>query len=117
MPQRAVARPLGERDLADEDRLHPLRASPFRALRRIDERGLVGEIRVDPLAEIVQRLLVETGADLARVLEALAFVVADEQRAEAAVAPLAFGEAADHELLALAALDLQPRAAALGFVA
>jgi hypothetical protein len=54
--------------------------------------------------------LVEAGADVAGVDEvAFPIVDAEQQRAETAAAALGIGVAADHELLAARALELDPR--------
>ena len=57
--------------------------------------------------------LVEAGTDLAGVGKlARLVVIADQQGAEAGPAALRIGEAADHELLAVLRLELQPVPAA-----
>ena len=64
--------------------------------------------RIEARAQVEQQLRVEAGADLAGKHEVLAFVVADEQRAEADARALRIGKAADDELLRRLALHLQP---------
>src|SRR5215469_17845168 len=105
--QLPVGRPLAEAHLADEARLDPVHVGP-RQVAAVERRPVAlqaGQRRV----EGVQRPLAEAGADLARVRElAVGVVVAEQQRAEAGPRPLRVGEAADDELLAALALELQP---------
>src|SRR6202012_4298330 len=76
---------------------------------------LVGGQRV---VQAGQRGPVEAGADLAGVAEqAVVVVVAEQQGAEPDAGALRVGVAADDELLAVQALELQPVAAAPGLVA
>src|SRR4051794_13766926 len=114
--QLAVAGPLAEAHLGDQLRLHP--AGLARQLAdRIGEGGLrlleLAQLR----AEIAQCLLVETGADLARVEQLALLVVADQQRPELGAGALRSGETADHHLLLVGALELEPVARALWRVA
>src|SRR4051795_13356008 len=132
MAQPAGAGPLGEADLRDELRGGP-RDAALLDRRRVGERRVVAAQRAQPFAEIAQRLMVEAGADLARVAQRAAVVVPEEERAELrprAARRAAFvegaeegppapppgparrGVAADHELLALLALHLEPVARA-----
>jgi hypothetical protein len=68
---------------------------------------------VEALAQRVQRRAVEAGADLSAVPQlAVGVVRAEQQRAEPIREPRGLGEARDHELLALRALDLEPCARA-----
>src|SRR5207247_9581616 len=103
--QPAVRRPLREPDLRHQPRLDP---------GGIPRRGLFGERRAlpsqrrEPLRQVVQRRPIEAGADLARVLQPAALVVAQQQRAELLARPARGGVAADHELLLVAALELAP---------
>src|SRR4051794_9983257 len=115
MAQAPRARPLGERDLGDELGLHP--RDPALADRRgVGERRVVAGERAHPRAQVAQGLAVEAGADLAGVAQRAAVVVAEQQRAELGARALRSGEAADDELLALLALELQPVARAGGAV-
>ena len=98
MPQLVVAGPLDERHLHDDRRPHPVRAQLRQALRD-RERRLRDLDRIETLAQIEQQLGVEAGADLSGEHEVVAFVVADQQRAEADARALRIGEAADHQLL------------------
>src|SRR5215470_7467431 len=110
MAQLPVGRPLAEAHLADEAGLGPVHPACRRPRRvaAIERRPVAlqaGQRRV----EGVQGPLAEAGADLARVHELpVAVVVAEQQRAEAGPRPLWVGEAADDELLAALALELQP---------
>ena len=71
--------------------------------------GDVGtSMRVEPRSQIQQELCVEAGADLPGKHEIAAFVVADEQRAQADARALRIGEPAHDELLRRLALHLQP---------
>src|SRR5439155_2666032 len=110
LAQLAAPRPLGERDLR-----HQLRLGPARLARRITG----GEWRGAALAPLqliaqpVERALVEPGPHLARVAQpAVGQVVADQQRPEAPPRAPRRRPAADHELLPVRALDLQPVARA-----
>src|SRR4051812_29875262 len=109
--QAAGARPLGEAGLRDELRLDP-RDPRFFDRRAVGERRIGAPERAQAAAEVAQRLVVEAGADLARVAQPAVVVVADQERAELGARPLWRGVAADHELLALLALHLQPVARA-----
>src|SRR3954447_3938756 len=112
VPQPAGGRPLAEAELGHEFGAHPLRG-------RLADAGGVGERRrvlaqrAQALAERAQRLLVEAGADLAGVAQAVAVVVAEQQRPEVGTGALGRGEAADDQLLALLALELEPVLGAL----
>ena len=66
----------------------------------------------EDLERSAQRVAVEARPDLARVVQAVRVVDADEQRAELDPRALGRREAADHELLAVLALELQPVARA-----
>src|SRR5919198_330448 len=77
------------------------------------ERRAPAPQRLERAPEPYQVLLLEAAADVARVHEPIAVVVADDERAEAlGPAPLARHPAANHHLLALHVLDLQPAARA-----
>ena len=107
LPQDAVVGALGERDLRHELRLHPLHSF---LTRRVDE-GRVGTLqRCQAARQRGEPVLVETGAHLARVLELAAgrVVHAEQQRAEAGPRAARRGVADDHEVLLLAALELDP---------
>ena len=98
MPQLAVHRPLGERDLHDDLRPHPVRAQARQAVGLRERRRRDFEL-VEPRAQLEQQLGVEARADLAGEHEISPVEVADEQRAEADAAALRIGEAADDEFL------------------
>ena len=68
------------------------------------------------MAQARQRLMVEPGADLARVAQTVVLVVTDEECTEVRPRTLRRREAADHQLLLVAALELQPVARALAGV-
>src|SRR5438045_6924100 len=108
--QLTAARPLDELELG-----HDLRLDEVRRLRRAAgvERVLVRGERLQLGVQLVENLVGEAGPNLAGVDELAVPVVAHEQRAGVA-APLALAiePARDHQLLAVAVLDLQPRAAA-----
>src|SRR2546422_7772247 len=106
LPQLAVGRPLGERDLPDELRLHPRDLADPRL--RVEGR-LVGAERRELRGQQAQRLGVEAGADLAAVAQAIAVVQAHEERPEEPAGSLRRRVSADDELGLLAHLQLQPR--------
>src|SRR2546423_1049384 len=108
--QLTAARPLDKLELG-----HDLRLDEVRRLRRVAdvERVLVRGERLQLGVQLVENLVGEAGPNLAGVDELAVPVVAHEQRAGVA-APLALAvePARDHQLLAVAVLDLQPRAGA-----
>ena len=114
--QTAVAGPLGEPDLGDELRLDPGHAALADRCRVRERRRPVRASSRSSLAEVAQRVVVEPGPDLARVPQAAVVVVAEQQRPELDPRAARRREAADHELLALLALELQPVARARGRV-
>ena len=104
----AVLRPLGERHLGDQLRLDPVCRAPRAAC---SANGVVAASRAPSscLLQVAQRLRVEAGADVAGVAQPARLVVdAEQQRAEPGARALRVGVAADHELLALRALELDP---------
>src|SRR5450759_1679619 len=104
------ARPFHELDLCHEFWLDEARR--FRGLTDIEWAGRLLE-RFHQVLQLFQHRVGEAGPDLARVDELALLVVADQQRARMP-APLAFAfqPSTDHELLAVAVLDLDPRASA-----
>ena len=104
---------VGEFDLRNELRLDPVHPFARDALRQRDR-------RIRHVPEISSRLRssdqlrgIEPGADAAGIAQfSLRIVIADEERAEAFPAAVGIGEADDHELLAIAAFDFEPAAAA-----
>src|SRR5205823_13307004 len=106
MADAPVLRPLRETHLADGPRLDPVVAAPR---RRADLEGRGGaperlELRLD----VRERRVVEARADLRDVHQPPALVEAQVERAEVGARALRRGVAADDELLAELALDLQP---------
>src|SRR2546426_690252 len=100
-----------EADLAHRPGAHPgVLGSAGRTAAR--ERAALGGERAEPRGELVQPRAVEAGAGAARVDELVAVVHAQVDGAEPRARPLGVGVAADHELLALDALDLAPLRAA-----
>ena len=83
-------------DLRDQLRLHPVGA-------RLPDRSPNGETETRSssrrVAQREERTAVEAGADLARVPQPFALVVAEQQCAEPGSAAARFGEAGDDELL------------------
>ena len=115
MTDLAVARPLGELDLGNQSRLHPVYAA--RARRSGDRRRRTLD-STELLAQSRQRLGVEAGAYLAGVAQyALVVVGAEQQRAQPDARARRLAPADDDELLAARALDLEPGAGASRFVA
>src|SRR5688500_4108490 len=104
--QLAVHGPFGERDLNHHLGKHPVRAQALEADRFREWRR--GERQpVEPRTKVEQQLRIEPGPDLPRKDEVVAFVVADEQRAETDADALRVGEAADDELLRRFAFHLE----------
>src|SRR3954452_9473321 len=116
VPQPAVAGPLGEAHLRHQLRLDPGRAAHAGDLVVAREWSRVALQLAHPLAQLAQRLAVESGAHLARVDEVAVTVVAEQQRAELLARAARRGEPADHELLPVLALELEPVARARGHV-
>src|SRR3954470_18649620 len=107
MAELAVRGPLAESDLRDELRFHPVRAFPREAELAGDRRRLALQ-RLQLSEEHVEVLALETGADLAAVLECAVLVVRDEERAEILPASRGVGPSDDDDLLVEDALELQP---------
>ena len=82
-----------------------------RRLAVVEGVGLLAQL-VEPLAEVEQHLAGISRADLARVAEPLALVIADQERPEPDARALRVGPAGDDELLPPDALDLHPGVAA-----
>ncbi len=115
MTNAAVGRPLREAHLAHETRLDPVMAA---AGRRADVEGGGRARQRQQLAhQSIQRGLVEARTHLRDIDEAPAVVEAEVQRAEVGTRALRHRVAADDELLAALALDLEPVARASGHVA
>src|SRR5438093_1123026 len=81
------------------------------------ERAALGGERAEPRGELVQAGAVEARAGAARIDERVAVVDAQVDGAQPRACSLRVRVAADHELLALDALDLAPLGAAAGEVA
>jgi hypothetical protein len=111
MSNLAVVGPLGEGDLGDELRLHPVRVFAKPPGRRRRERALCRFELVQRRSELARAFCREAGPDLAGEDQIVAVVVADEQRADSYARPLRIREAADDELLPANTLGLQPPAA------
>lgn len=62
--QSALARPLGEDDLADELRSHPVRVACVRPWHLVRERRRSPLERLEPRGELVEQPLREAGADV-----------------------------------------------------
>jgi len=107
MPQAVVARPLGEADLCDELRRHPGHIA-FTDGPGIVERGVLGVQLAHPPGEVMERRLVESGPDLARIPQAVAVEVPDQQRAIFESRAPRRRVAADHKLLPVLTLELEP---------
>ena len=90
--------PLGEAELADERRPHPV--GPLGRAAGPGERRPGDDQLVEAAPQGRQGLLVVAGPDLAGVDELAVAVVTDEQCAETGPAAGRIGEAADDELLA-----------------
>src|SRR5262245_32752405 len=112
MADPAIARPLGEAHLSDQPRLDPMMSAPARRAAG-KRRGRALE-RPKLRADRLERSLVEPGAHLGDVDQLAPVVEAQMQGSEVRPRALRHGVAADHELLAELALDLQPVARSLG---
>src|SRR3989442_38412 len=101
----------GGRCLGQSFSLTNPRSRPFRRVSFAEGAGLALG-RFHRLAQLRERGVGETGADLAGVHDLAVVVVADEERPrQPAALALAFQPPADHQLLAHAVLDLDPEAA------
>ena len=109
----AAAGEAGEFDLGDQLRSHPVDVA--RLLRRIGaaERIATRFMRLQLGQDALDDVLAEPGADDAHIGEVIAAVNADQQRTKFAVGGL---PAADHHLVAGAALRLGPGTAAAGAI-
>src|SRR6266545_3807218 len=97
---------LGEADLGDQLGAHPVDAAPRQPV--VLERRLGACQPVEPRPQVPQHGLAVAGADLAGVAQRTAVVVADQQRPQPHPRAGRIGPAADHELLLVDALELQP---------
>src|SRR3954447_5104233 len=103
-----VGGPLGEADLRHQLRLHPGRATHAGNLV-VAREGPRRPLALAHLgADLVQRRAVEPGADLSGVDQLAVAVVAEQERTELLARAARCGEAADHDFLAVLALELQP---------
>src|SRR5712692_2712562 len=109
--QLARSGPLDELELAHQLGLHEMGGLGRHA--SVERAGLALE-RLHQLAELLEHLVSEAGADLARVHELPLVVIAHQQCAGISAAlALAREPPADDQLLALSVLELDPGAAAL----
>src|SRR5258707_4714513 len=108
-----VPGPLGDPNLGHQLGLRPVGVAGRAA--EVERRGRALE-PLELVAEQVQRPLVEPGTDLARVAQLAPLVEADEDRAESLPRATRLGPAADHQLLTVGTLELQPVAGTLGDV-
>ena len=115
MADPALLGPLGEAHLGDQPGLDPVVAAA--AGRAGIERRPGARERLQAVPHAAQGGLVEAGADLAGIDEAVTVVDPHVQRAEPPARALRLRPAADDELLAEVALDLQPLARASADVA
>src|SRR5947207_2792251 len=106
VPKAAVVRPLGEPHFAHESRRDPRVSAP--GGRSACERRSRTPQRLQALEDGIERRVVEAGADAPDVDEGVALVEADVEGAEACARSLRRRVAADDELLAEMALDLDP---------
>src|SRR5262245_37888483 len=105
MPQAPIRSPLGERDLADQPGLDPVRLGRLR--RGARERTLAGRQAIQPVAEAPRPRRREPGADFPDVPEPGARFWHSQQKCpDADATALRVGEASDHDLLASLALHL-----------
>src|SRR6185369_17904501 len=116
MAKRAVVAPFRERDFRDEIGFDPMCSLGFVPAWRIHEWRLALLAFDELLVQCRERVLVETGADLARVAELAAVVDAQQQSTESGARTLRLGKAADHHFLAARALHLDPVARPLAIV-
>ena len=107
MAQQAVRRPLGEGDLRHELGLDPVRIAGDGA-RDVDERARLAPQLSKLRAEVVERGAVEAGADAAAIVQLAVLELAEQQRGERAALLVGDAVAADDELVAAEAFDLQP---------
>src|SRR5262249_30692734 len=108
--QQPVSGPLRELDLA-----HELRLDEVRAARRLasGERRIASRERAQQAGEPRERVLVKAGSHPSGVTQRALLIDAEVKRADALGArALPRGPTADHRLLRLFVLDLQPAAVA-----
>ncbi len=107
MPEPPVTRRFREGDLADELRLEPHRVLALLA-RHLFEGRIAPFQRLECLGKAGEIARVEAGADLARIDELAIGERAEQERGERLTLHLRAAIAADHELIAFAAFDLEP---------
>ena len=115
MAQAAVLGPLGVGDLADERRLEPHRILAL-CRRHLDEGRAVALERLEAPGQHLEIGARKAGADLAGKNEIVALEGAEQERGERPVLGARAAVAADHELGALSAFDLEPVLGATGHV-
>src|SRR5215207_2605776 len=104
----AVVRPFRELDFSDQSGCDPVRVAAEPSWRRRPKWRRGHFETLERGAELARALLREPGADLARKHKTIAFVDADEQRADSLAGSFRIGEPADHKLLPLRAFRLEP---------
>ena len=111
MADRAAAGPLRKAHFRHQLGLDPVRPPYAAGLAR--KRTGLDRQRVELAAQVEQDVLVEAAAHIARIAQlAVPIIRAQQQRADAAARALRVGIAADHEFLAVTALELDPLLAA-----
>ena len=95
MTELAVLGPLNEAYLYDDLRTHPVGAHAWQADGFGRRRRLYFDL-IELCAEVEQQLGIKAGTDLSRKDKDIAFIVPDEQSAEADAFPLRIGEATDN---------------------
>src|SRR6516162_8132963 len=112
MAQDRVSGPAGEFDLGDEGRADPMDTLARRLLGQGDGRGLDDQ-SVELFAQIGETLGAKAGADASRIAQcSRRVVVTGEKGAKTFALAFGVGKADDNDLLAIAAFDLEPSAAA-----
>src|ERR1700730_11732184 len=112
MAHAPLAGPLGERHLADEPRLGPVRVAGVLGRARRAERADAGLHRPQPADQVGEHRLGEPGSDVPGVPQVPAVVDAEQQGADG-VGPraVAGGPDADDDLLVPDGIELDPGAA------
>ena len=101
MSQFSFHGPLGEANLGNESRFHPMHVA---SRQRIVGEGWVRYLQLPELfAQVPQQVIIEPGSDLACVDEPSPAVEAQQQCAEADTAPTRIRVAADNEFLLMPA--------------
>src|SRR5262249_38501569 len=106
MAEPAVLRPLGEANLANQLRLHPMILAPVGS--RLAGRRLLTRERLQLLPDRIQERIVESAPHARDVTEGAALIDSDVERPEATARSRRPAVSSDHEFLAALALDLHP---------